>query len=126
MVEQIEVMNELTLLDVCKGGAMEAFELKLRAVSDNIADPNTSAKAKRRITLVFEFSPFPDRRGATVKVLPKADLAELDCSEATSNIYFVKRDGKVRAYAQDVRQELLFGRNEPQRVIAGKDASAGP
>lgn len=113
--------QELNLFNICKGAVPEIFGRELAVVLPNMADPNTDAKTKRKIVLTFEFAPFPDRQGALVSVSAKSSLGQMDASDATGNIYVVKREGKVSAYSRDIRQELLFGREETED---GKSAAA--
>lgn len=59
-------VRPLTLDTICEGGVPEVFERELRAVLNNIADPNTEAEKVRGITLKFSFRPTEDRLGASV------------------------------------------------------------
>src|SRR5215471_16781894 len=65
---RVPVMNQelLTLSTICQGSAEEIFLRELQKVCENIADPNTSAKAARSITLEFKIKPFEDRSGAQI------------------------------------------------------------
>lgn len=67
--------NQISLDNIAHGAAKEAFEYELQKVMANIADPNTDAKAKRKITLEFTYSPTEDRAAATVAIQCKSKLA---------------------------------------------------
>jgi hypothetical protein len=110
--------QEVDLLTICKGATREIFARELARIAANIADLNTSVKNPRSITLKFTFTPHPDRSGASVGVLIKTALGDLDASAATGSVYLAKREGKFALFSRDMRQELLF---EPD----GKSAAAG-
>lgn len=58
------------------GGAFAAqINRELTKVAENIQDPNTDAKAKRRITVVIEFQPNEQRDFVTTGVQAKSTLA---------------------------------------------------
>lgn len=117
--------NETTLDNFCGGSLKEILEVEFLKISANIGDPNTSAKAPRKLTLTFIFKPYPDRSGASVHIEPpKEGLAGLDTSECVGTVYFAKRDGKFRMFSRDMRQELLFA-DKDEMPVDGKTAGAG-
>lgn len=54
--------EKLTMTSICSGAVQEKVDRALRAVADNILDPNTDAKKKRSITLKIIFQPNEDDR----------------------------------------------------------------
>ena len=54
--------EKLTMTSICSGAVQEKVDRALRAVADNILDPNTDAKKKRSITLKIVFQPNEDDR----------------------------------------------------------------
>lgn len=115
--------QELTLLTICKGSVKEIFAHEMAKIIANIADPNTSATKPRKVTMEFVFTPFPDRSGASVALNCKASPCALDASSVTGSIYLAKREGVYTAFSRDLRQELLFGDEEP--ATDGKTQAAG-
>lgn len=101
---------ELTLSNICGGAVEERFAREVHDLLDNIDDPNTTADQQRTITIEFKFKPFPDRKGATVMFTCKSKLAAGESVDGS--VFFSKRAGQMRAYANDPRQEQLF-RSEP-------------
>ena len=57
-------MKRMTMATLCSGAVQEKVDRALRAVADNILDPNTDARKKRSITLKITFVPNEDDREA--------------------------------------------------------------
>jgi hypothetical protein len=55
-------LESVNLGSIARGAAMEIFELEIAKIAANIADPNTKASKKRKLTLEFTFTPDSDRR----------------------------------------------------------------
>ena len=101
--------QEINILTVCKGSIPEFFENAAQRIWDNIADPNTSAKKVRRLTLEFKFTPYPDRSGMLIELDScRTSLGQMDTSGFSCAAFLAKRDGKYKAFTRDLRQELLF------------------
>ena len=64
-----------SILDMCMGAIKERVDYDAARVVENILDPNTEPKAKRKITLTIEFIPSSDRSHITVHTGSKATLA---------------------------------------------------
>mgnify|MGYP004509543737 FL=1 len=64
-----------SILDMCMGAIKERVDYDAARVVENILDPNTDAKAKRKITLTIDFLPSADRTHITVHTGSKAALA---------------------------------------------------
>ena len=54
--------EKLTMTTICDGAVQEKVDRALRAVADNILDPNTDPKKKRSITMRIVFQPNEDDR----------------------------------------------------------------
>ena len=54
--------EKLTMTSICEGAVQEKVDRALRAVADNILDPNTDPKKKRSITMKIVFQPSEDDR----------------------------------------------------------------
>lgn len=63
-----------SILGMCMGAIKERVDYDAARVVENILDPNTDAKAKRKITLTIDFLPSADRH-ITVHTGSKATLA---------------------------------------------------
>jgi len=105
-------LDQLTLENICGGAVSERFHRALSAILKNMRDPNTPAKAKRTLTLEFNFSPHADRCGAGVAFSIKEKLAGDEAVEG--NIYMAQgQSGELKAYPRDYRQEMLFAPSGP-------------
>lgn len=68
-------LNEVSLDKLGNGAALELFDRELRRVIENIADVNTEAEAKRKITITVEIMPHESRDSAAVKIQAKSNIA---------------------------------------------------
>ena len=64
-----------SIMQMAKGAFQERVDYEMSRVIDNILDPNTSATAKRKITLTIDLVPDDFRRTVAVSVQAKATLA---------------------------------------------------
>ncbi len=95
----------LSLENLGNGGALELFQDELVNVLENILDPNTDAKAKRKLTLVATFSPNADRNEVGLDVQCTSKLAPLASASAT--VFVGRKHGQVVAITHDPRQLQL-------------------
>ena len=70
-----------SILDMAMGAIKERVDYEMARVLDNILDPNTEAKAKRKIALTLELKPDADRRTIQVSCSAKSTLV------ATNQVY---------------------------------------
>jgi hypothetical protein len=121
-MEQTIKAQALDLFNICGGAVPEVFLRELQEVLDNISDINTGASKSRSIVLKFDFQPYPDRSAFSVSLQCKSGLASVEA--ITGIAYLVKQDGRVSAFARDIRQQSLF---EEKTAAApdGKSAAAG-
>ena len=98
-------------LATLKGGAaVEAVDYALGEVWENVLDPNTSAKAKRSVTLTLTFTPTEDRENAACTIEVKSKLANQ--APMTAQI-IVDKEGSKAVAAE-------FGRRNPgQHALDG-------
>jgi hypothetical protein len=100
-----EVINDISLFNVCGGAADERFMKAAQEIVQNIANPNTAVRAKRKIVMTFEFLPYKDRKGAEVTMSIKNTLAT---DEAISgNIFISSASGRIKGYNRNVDQAAL-------------------
>jgi hypothetical protein len=101
------------LTTIGQGAAVELFAAEWKRVIDNIADINTDAKARRKVTLEITLLPSEDRRASLVYVDCKAKLAPHRGEETT--IFFGIVDGKRAAVESNPTQGKLF--DKPGRTV---------
>lgn len=70
-------MNEMrkSILQMARGAFEERVDREMEKVVENILDVNTSATAKRKVTLTIELVPDEEREMIKVNVTAKASLA---------------------------------------------------
>jgi hypothetical protein len=106
--------EEVTLSNLCGGAVEEVFQREWAAMLANVADVNTDAEAKRKVTLEFEIKPFEDRSGAQITFHCKSKTVPVVAVKGT---VFLQRKGLVMvAVPHDPKQIRMFD---------GKAASAG-
>lgn len=102
-------------LDKLAGGALrEQINDGLQRVLDNITDPNTSAKTKRKLSIVLTFSPDDQRQLADVAMEVKPTLAPVVPSKTR---FIIDRDSEGRA----VGAEYRLGNPGQQQMIIDDD-----
>lgn len=97
--------EKLSLLQLYDGAAIEAADIELQKVLDNIQDPNTDPKAVRKVTLEVKFKPNKDRNLSEVLISANAKLAP-DLPMETS-VLMERRGGK------GIGRELYPGQGAP-------------
>lgn len=103
-MEKKQGAYEQVQLDTLNNGQVVAlFDRELAEVLANIADENTSAKAKRDITIKIAIRPEEDRESATVEVSAKSSVAPVKPSKSFA-VFSMDRNGKVSAYQTDPKQ----------------------
>lgn len=99
-------MERVSLMNICRGAVEEVFQHELEKVLENLRDSNTDDKAKRKLSLTFDFEPYPDRTGAVVNFSVKTSLVGLKPVGGT--IHLMSTKGKLEAYPHDPRQDVMF------------------
>lgn len=66
---------EKSILDMARGAISERVDYEMGRVMENIMDPNTSATAKREISLTIKLAPDDERAVISVSVEAKSKLA---------------------------------------------------
>lgn len=106
MAELLANEHVVTLETIGHGAALELFNKELRNVLDNIADPNTEPKGKRKISLEITFAPTVNRDMGQVLIDCKAKLMP-HRGEATT-VFFAYVAGQRAAVEPDPKQGALF------------------
>jgi hypothetical protein len=113
--EQLEGPITINIGNVCGGAMVEAFELRLREVLNNIMDPNTEARKSREVRLVLTISPKDDRVTLNTEFQCTTKLAGM--IPATSLMYVGKdEEGTLYALTEDPRQMHFFTPPKPKPV----------
>jgi hypothetical protein len=93
--------------NINEGAAVDAFDLELRKVLENIADLSTVATATRAIVLTIDFKPESDRCKVHTEFSIKTKLAGIE--KHVSKIFVAKSDdGALVALDADPRQMPLW------------------
>jgi hypothetical protein len=93
--------------NINEGAAIDAFDLELRKVLENIADLSTVATATRSITLRVDFKPESDRCKVHTEFTIATKLAGIE--KNISKIFVAKTDeGALVALDADPRQMPLW------------------
>ena len=94
----------IALQDLAYGAFMEQFERELDLVLRNIADPNTDAKAPRKVTMTVTLKPNEERNTVSFAVQSKASLVA----------------------PKPVTTTLIIGREDSGKVVAAELKSGQP
>ncbi|MDR3741625.1 MAG: hypothetical protein P4L40_21610 [Terracidiphilus sp.] len=93
--------------NINEGAAIDAFDLELRKVLENIADLSTVATATRSITLKINFKPESDRCKVHTEFSISTKLAGIE--KHVSKLFVAKTDeGALVALDADPRQMPLW------------------
>ena len=98
--------EEVSLSNLCGGAIEEVFQKEFASVLANIADVNTSAEAKRKITLEFTIHPFEDRSGAQVTFACKSRT--VPTQEVKGTVFLQRRGLVMVAVPHDPKQIRMF------------------
>jgi len=91
-------------LDSFAGGALEEkFNIALKEVLENIADPNTAHDTKRKLNIELTFQTDEDRELSTVIIETKTKLAQL--MGVTTKI-IIDRDGRGGIIASEYGKQI--------------------
>jgi hypothetical protein len=122
-LQREEVMTDQAKLDVAtinigninEGAAIEAFDLELRKILENIGDLSTPACATRAVKLEVIFKPHSDRCQVETEFRCTSKLAAIEKHQSK---IFVGRteEGAVVAFDADPRQMPLWSAPKPKEV----------
>lgn len=73
-----ENYDKKSILEMAQGGILEVVDREVGAIVDNITDINTSAVAKRKLTVTVVFSPDANRKTIMVQCSAKSALAPVE------------------------------------------------
>lgn len=97
-------MDNIINLEKFAGGALsEKFNVAYREVLENIANPNTPHKTKRKLTLELTFVTDEERELSIVEIATKTKLAP---SESVATRIIIDRDGKGGVVASEYSKQI--------------------
>lgn len=97
--------RSITLAALNDGAAEELFQVALRRVLENLDDPNTHFKGKRRISLTLDFETDEERKSCRVHIACSTKLASARPSSTT--LFVGRRNGELIA-VEAFKQETMF------------------
>ncbi len=100
-------LQDVKLLTLAGGSVVEMFDKELMKVVEDIQNPNSDAKATRKITLTVTIKPDKNRQSGTTTVQTNSQLAPSRAEQTT--LYFGS-DGHVSEVNQ---QQLDLYANAP-------------
>ena len=115
-------MNEYakkSILEMARGGFLEVTDLEMTKAIANIMDPNTSATAKRKITVTIELKADDSRQNIGVNYTVKSALAPTNA--VTTMLYVADEENVVEMVPQIPGQRM-----KGQFGIAGTEQEAPP
>jgi hypothetical protein len=110
-----------SILEMAKGAFLERADYEMKRVIDNIRDPNTSATAKRKITITITLVPDDDRRDIFVKTEVKSALATTN--PIRTSLYISGEDSNGTPQVVEMtpqipgQLDMFGGEQEPQAML---------
>jgi hypothetical protein len=117
-MSEVEVV---TLSNVGDGAALELFQAAFGRVLENVADPNTDWKAKRKVTLEITVTPNEDRNASEIGIKCNTKLAGLKGVE--TYVHLGRHAGQLVAVENNPKQQRLFDEApgiQPVAINGGK------
>ena len=108
--------NMINLESFADGALAEKVNMALKEVLENIKDPNTDYKAKRKLTIDLIFTSGEDRELTEVDIATKTQLAP---SKPVSTRIIIGTDGKGGVLASEFKKQV------PGQSVMRVDESTG-
>ncbi|MCC9939074.1 hypothetical protein HK127_03535, partial [Streptococcus agalactiae] len=93
---------KLDLSAIGEGGLQEKVDKELEKVFDNILDPNTDIKTKRKLTITLTMTPDETREVVSTSMEVKSTLAPQ--TGVATTVLVGQKDGKV--YANELKSKI--------------------
>lgn len=106
-------MNESTrksILEMARGAMMERANYETARIIDNILDVNTSATAKRKLTITLELKPDDARQSIAVSCVAKSTLAPTN--PVVTSLYVADEENVVEMVPQIPGQYGIDGEEQ--------------
>lgn len=94
----MESNTKKSILQMANGAFMERADYEITRLLANILDPNTSATAKRKLTVTLELKADDTRQNIAVSVTAKSTLAATN--PVTTSLYVVDDENVVEMVPQ--------------------------
>ncbi|WOK48384.1 hypothetical protein RIM73_04790 [Streptococcus equi subsp. equi] len=98
----MEKTIKLDLSAIGEGGLQEKVDKELEKVFDNILDPNTDIKTKRKLTITLTMAPDETREVVSTSMEVKSTLAPQ--TGVATTVLVGQKDGKV--YANELKSKI--------------------
>lgn len=95
--------NMINLEEFAEGALAEKFNIALKEVLENIADPNTPFKTKRKLTVDLTFETDEERELSIVSIETKTKLAQ---PKGVATKIIIDRDGKGGVIASEYGKQI--------------------
>ena len=99
--------NKRSILQMARGAILERADYEIFRILENIMDPNTSATAKRKLTLTLELKPDDSRQNITVSCVAKSTLA--NTNPVVTSLYVADEETVVEMVPQIPGQVAFDG-----------------
>lgn len=91
-----------SLLEMARGAILERVDREAMRIAENIEDPNTDYKAKRKIQITLVFKASADRETVQMETGVKTTLAPM--MPVSTSLYMVRDDNDEPMIVEAVRQ----------------------
>lgn len=98
--------TDASIADLLGGGIIELVDAELRAVADNIMDPNTSPTAARKVTLVLTLKPNEHRDVVQTQIAVTSKMAPVKPQSTT--LFAARGIGGASLTEANTKQPSLF------------------
>lgn len=115
--ETVMDLTRITLENLVGGGLEERFSDALDKTIENILDPNTEAKAKRKLVITVTIAPEESRGHAAVAVECETKLVAPKALLTRAYLGMDRRSGQLMA-CEDNPEQLQLELPEKQRPVA--------
>lgn len=88
------------LSEIAEGGLQEKFDHEIKRVIDNILNPNTDAKRKRKVNITISLTPSENRDTVNIDTEVKSTLVP---ENGVSTTLLVGRDAKQQLAANELK-----------------------
>ena len=95
----------MNISEIARGALVERAEGEIDKIIQNIADPNTSLKKKRKLTIELVFVP-TERDSAMIEIHTKSAIAPY---EAVTTQVYIGQDTEGKATAQEYIRGQMVG-----------------
>ena len=99
--------SQRSIMQMCRGAFQERVDYEMPRLIENILDPNTSAKAKRKVTITLELCPDDSRQNIVVNCAVKSTLPPTH--PATTMLYAADKDTVIEMAPQIPGQIAVDG-----------------